>query len=135
MRSRIAALATTARRVGRDRGLRPRPGSSRTGVEAPGWAAIEKDAKEGKLDWRLFDRDAWVLVRGKEAPTCYEGFVPELPADGVYVDHQGRPAYVVGGREVAGPREVIAALGPQAEELLQKLGDPDAVLERLGRAF
>ena len=38
-------------------------------------------------------------------------------------------------QEVKGPRELIAALGPEAEALLAKLGDPLVVLERLGRTF
>jgi len=40
---------------------------------------------------------------------------------------------VAGGREVRGPLDVLATLGEPAQELLRKIGDPDAVLERLGR--
>jgi hypothetical protein len=103
--------------------------------EAAGWKDVERDAKSGALDWRLLDRDAFVLVRGAEPPQGYEGFTVSAPADGVYVDQQGRPVYVVAQHEVAGPEEVIAALGPEAEALLAKLGDGDRVLERLGRAY
>ena len=37
--------------------------------------------------------------------------------------------------EVAGPHEVIKALGKEAEALLEKIGDPDAVIDRLGYAY
>lgn len=101
--------------------------------EAPGWGPLEKDARADKVDLLLFDRKAWALMRAAEAPTAYAGLVPTTPPDGLYLDDQGRGVYVVAGRAVSGPREVLATLGPQAEELLKKLGDPDAVLERLGR--
>jgi hypothetical protein len=101
--------------------------------EAPGWGPLEKDSRAEKIDLLLFDRSAWALLRAAEAPTGYPGLVPTAPPDGLYLDDQGRGVYVVGGKTVPGPREVIAALGPQAQELLQKIGDPDAVLDRLGR--
>jgi hypothetical protein len=103
--------------------------------EAPGWGPLEGDSRAKKVDILLFDRDAWALVRAAEAPTQYEGLLPRAPADGLYLDHQGRGVYVAGGREVRGAREVLALLGEQAQELLRKVGDPDTTLERLGRVF
>ena len=103
--------------------------------EAPGWGPLEGDARGNRIDVRLFDRAAWALVRAPEPPTNYEGLVPKAPPDGLYLDSQGRPVYVAGGQEVGGAREVLATLGPQAQELLQKIGDPDTVLERLGRVY
>ena len=103
--------------------------------EAPGWGPLERDAREDKADVLLFDRDAWALVRAPEAPTKYQGLVATAPPDGLYLDNQGRAVYLAGGQKVRGPREVLAVLGPQAQELLQKIGDPDAVLERLGRVY
>ncbi len=41
----------------------------------------------------------------------------------------------MGAKLVQGPREVLATLGAPAEELLQKYGDPDVVLERLGKVY
>ena len=102
---------------------------------APGWGPLESDAKSDKADVLLFDREAWALVRAPEAPASYEGLTPTSPPDGLYLDSQGRSLYLVAGQEVRGPREVIAALGPQALELLQKIGDPDTALERLGRVY
>ncbi len=103
--------------------------------EAPGWGPLEADARAKKIDVLLFDRDAWALVRAPEAPTAYDGLAPAAPPDGAYLDTQGRSVYLVAGQQVRGAREVLAALGPQSQDLLQKLGDPDIVLERLGRVY
>ena len=102
--------------------------------QAPGWKPLEADSRAKKVDLLLFDRAAWALMRAPEAP-AYEGLPATIPADGLYLDDQGRGIYVVDGQQVQGPREVLATLGPQAEELLRKIGDPDVVLERLGRVY
>jgi hypothetical protein len=101
--------------------------------EAQGWQALEKDSRARAVDLLIFDRAAWALLRAPEAPAGYPGLVPTAPPDGLYLDDQGRGVYVAGGRTVPGPAEVLAALGPEAAELLRKLGDPDTVLDRLGR--
>jgi hypothetical protein len=105
------------------------------GHEAPGWGPLEQDARAQKLEVVLFDRDAWALVRAATPPTQYEGLVPMEPPAGLYLDNQGRNVYIADGKQVAGPREVLASLGEPAQDLLRKLGDPDIVLERLGRAY
>ncbi len=101
--------------------------------DAPGWKALEADSRGKKVDLLLFDRAAWALLRAPAAPTQYEGLVPGQPADGLYLDDQGRGIYVVAGRQVPSAAEVVEALGAPAKELLAKLGDADTVLERLGR--
>ncbi len=103
--------------------------------EAPGWKPLEADSRANKIDLLLFDRAEWALMRAPEAPTGYEGLVPTVPPDGLYLDDQGRGIYVVGAKLVQGPAEVIATLGPQAQALLQKIGDADTVLHRLGRVY
>lgn len=103
--------------------------------DAPGWKDLERDSKADAVDLLMFDRLAWALVRAAEAPGQYEGLTPSRPPDGLYVDPYGRPIYLVDGREVAGPEEVIDALGAEAQALLEKIDDPDTVLERLGRAY
>jgi hypothetical protein len=103
--------------------------------EAPGWRALEKGARDKTVNVLLFDRDAWALVRAAAPPTQYEGFTAAPAPSGMYLDNEGRNVYVAAGIKVHDPREVIAALGAEAAELLEKLGDPNAVLERLGRVY
>jgi hypothetical protein len=103
--------------------------------EAPGWKALQQDARADAIDVLLFDRDAWALVRAPAPPTGYEGLGPTTPPAGLYLDQQGRPAYVADGQLVPNARAVIATLGPDAQDLLTKLGDPELTLERLGRAY
>ncbi|HET8538532.1 MAG TPA: hypothetical protein VFL83_01540 [Anaeromyxobacter sp.] len=103
--------------------------------EAPGWKLLEADSRAQKIDLLLFDRAAWALACAPQAPTQYEGLAPSVPADGLYLDDQGRGIYVVAGKLVQGPREVLATLGAQGEEMLKKVGDPDVALERLGRVY
>ncbi len=103
---------------------------------APGWGPLEADSRGNQVDLLLFDREGWALLRAPEAPTKYDGLVPTSPPrDGLYLDSQGHAIYIAAGKVVKGPREVLATLGAQAEELLRKVGDPDAVLERLGRVY
>lgn len=103
--------------------------------DAPGWRDLERDAKADAIDVIHFDRHAWALVEAERAPSGYDGFEIGHPPDGLYVDPNGRPLYLVGGREVPRAEDVIEALGADAKALLGKLGDPDRVLERLGRAY
>ncbi len=103
--------------------------------EAPGWGPLEKDSREDKVFLIIFDRAGWALVRAAEPPTQYEGLVPTEPANGMYVSEQGYPVYVVDRQEVNSARELITALGKEAEELLEKLGDETAVIQRLGKAY
>lgn len=103
--------------------------------DAPGWDPLEQDSKADKVDLVVFDRDGWALVRSDDPPTNYDGLAPVEPADGMYVSEQGYPVYVVNRQEVQGARDVVRALGKDAEELLKKIKDPDAVLQRLGKAY
>jgi len=103
--------------------------------DAPGWDTLQADAMSKKVNVLTHDRDRWALVKAEQAPQGYDGLEPSEPPDGLYLDNHGRPVYVAGRREVHSARAVIAALGPQAQELLAKIGDPDMVLDRLGRAY
>jgi hypothetical protein len=101
-----------------------------------GWKALEADARADKIPVLIFDRtDGWALVRSETAPEGYEGMSASEPKDGLWVSEHGYPIYVVDCKEVRGPREVIRAIGGKAEALLEELGDPDAVLQRLGHAY
>jgi predicted flap endonuclease-1-like 5' DNA nuclease len=57
------------------------------------------------------------------------------PKDGLYVSETGYPIYVVACREVRDALTVIKAVGAKAEKMLEALGDPDTVLQRLGLAY
>jgi hypothetical protein len=103
--------------------------------EAPGWKKLEADTRANQVDLLIFDRAAWALLRASEAPAVYEGLTATVPADGLYLDDHGRGVYVVAARQVQSAAEVLATLGAPAKELLSKVGDPDVVLERLGRVY
>jgi hypothetical protein len=103
--------------------------------DAPGWDALQADAMAKRVKVLHFDRDRWALVKAADPPGGYEGLDPTEPPDGLYLDNYGRPCYVVGRREVHSARAVVRALGTEAEALLDKLGDPHLVLERLGRCY
>jgi hypothetical protein len=102
---------------------------------APGWKRLEQDSKNDDVALVIFDRAAWALIRAAEPPDQYEGLAPTEPRDGLYVSEQGIPVYVVDREEVRTAEQLIDALGEEARQLLDEIGDPIKVLERLGRAF
>ncbi len=102
---------------------------------APGWAGLERKAKASEIDVVHFDRLAWAILEAEDAPDGYEGMEVSEPPDGLYLDGNGIPLYVVGREIVPGALHVIEALGAEATAMLTKIGDPDTALERLGRAF
>ncbi len=104
-------------------------------ADAPGWIQLEIDSRSQQINLLVFDQDAWALMYAAEAPTAYEGLTPQEPPDGVYLDNYGRPCYIVDRQEVRSARTVIKALGHEAEEMMEKIGDPVIALERLGRSF
>lgn len=102
---------------------------------APGWGKLQRDSAASKVDVLHFDQHAWALVRAPAGPTNYEGLIPREPPDGLYLDQHGRPCYVAACQEVHSARAVIKVLGPEAQKMLDRLGDADLALERLGRAY
>jgi hypothetical protein len=107
----------------------------RGNYEAPGWKDLERDAKADVTDVVLFDRLGWALVNAAEAPDQYEGMQVSEPPDGLYLDPNGVPMYLVNRQEVASAKEVIEALGAEAAEMLEKTGDAHTALERLGKVY
>jgi hypothetical protein len=102
----------------------------------PGWGPLEADARSEKIAVVIFDRDAgWALIRSGERVDGYEGMIPEPPRDGLYVSEHGYPIYVVAQQEVSNANKVIATIGEPAETLMEEIGDPDTVLQRLGYAY
>jgi len=107
----------------------------RGALTAPGWQVLQADQQAEKVDIVHLDPPVWALVRAVEPPAGYEGLEAAEPRDGLYLDPNGGPMYLVGGRSVAGPMDVIHALGSEARSLLEIVGDPDIVLDRMGRVF
>ena len=104
--------------------------------QVEGWKALEADSKADRVRLVIFDRDAsWALIRAEAPPSQYKGMTPESPKNGLYVSEQGYPIYVVDGREVLDPKMVIRAAGEEAEAMLEEIGDPVVVLQRLGLAY
>jgi hypothetical protein len=103
--------------------------------DAPGWDKLQADSMQQKINVISFDRDRWALIKDEDPPRGYEGLTPSEPPDGVYLDGYGRPVFVLGRREVHSGRVVVEALGDEARQLLDRVGDPVMVLDRLGRSY
>lgn len=103
--------------------------------EAAGWKVLREDYEAENLDIIHLDPHVWAIVERDDAPDGYEGLRAEPVQDGVYIDPNGSPLYVAGGRIVTGPQQVLEALGPEALTAAERLGDPDRALEALGRAY
>ena len=104
-------------------------------LSAPGWDALRKDYDDEKVEIVHLDPKVWAMVEADDPPEGYEGLSSEKPADGLYLDPQGNALYMVGGAVVTTAEAVVAALGDDAKAMLEKIGDPHTVLQRMGRAF
>jgi hypothetical protein len=104
-------------------------------LDAPGWNVLRKDYEDEEVDIIHLDPKVWAIIEGDQAPTGYEGLEAHEPADGMYVDPNGSPLYVVDGAIVPDANAVVTTLGDEATALFEQIGDAVAVLERLGRVF
>ncbi len=104
-------------------------------LEAPGWKTLRSDYEEEKVDIVHLDPKVWAMVRAEEPPSEYEGLAATEPPDGLYLDPNGSPMYLSGGKTVSTAVEVVRAIGGRAVELLEETGDPTTVLERIGRVY
>jgi hypothetical protein len=104
-------------------------------LDAPGWKALRADHEEEKVAIVHLDPPVWALIEAEDPPDGYEGLTASEPADGLYLDPNGSPFYVVGCRSVRGPMDVVLALGADAESMLDSTKDAVTVLERMGRVF
>ena len=103
--------------------------------QAPGWQLLRTDQEEDRVEMVHIDPRVWAILRADEPPTIYEGVEAVEPPDGLYLDPNGSPLYLVGGEPVESAEEVIRTLGDEASSLLDKIGDSHTVLQRLGRVF
>ena len=103
--------------------------------EAPGWQSLRTDQEEDRVEMVHIDPRVWAILRADEPPTTYEGVEAVEPPDGLYLDPNGSPLYLVGGEPVASAEDVIRTLGEDAASMLEKTGDAHTVLQRFGRVF
>ncbi|MCU0304874.1 MAG: hypothetical protein MUC56_12550 [Thermoanaerobaculales bacterium] len=104
-------------------------------LDAPGWNVLRADYKDKKIEIVHLDPKVWAIVEQDEPPSGYDGLTATEPPDGLYLDPNGSPMYLVGGAVVKRAEDVVKALGAEARAMLERLGDPHTVLERLGRSF
>ncbi len=105
------------------------------GLDADGWNVLRKDYDDKKIEIVHLDPKVWAMIEADDPPQGYEGLTAVEPADGLYLDPNGSPMYMVGGQVVQTAEEVVAALGEDATAMLEKIDDAHTVLERIGRAF
>jgi hypothetical protein len=103
--------------------------------EAPGWQQLRTAYEEEKVEIIHLDAKVWAIVDAETEPGDYEGLTCSRPADGMYIDPNGTPLYLVGGRIVTSAGEVIEGLGQDAEKMLEKVGEAEIALERLGLVY
>jgi hypothetical protein len=103
--------------------------------EAPGWNQLRKAYEDEKVDIIHLDAKVWAIIDAEEEPSEYEGLKAEAPADGMYIDPNGSPLFLVGGEVLTSAEATIEALGPEAHEMLVKTGDAETALERLRKVF
>jgi hypothetical protein len=103
--------------------------------EAPGWNELRKAYEDEKVDIIHLDAKVWAIIQADEEPSGYDGLSASEPSDGMYIDPNGSPLYLVNGAVVKSAEEVIEGLGDTAREMYSKSGDAQVALERLGRVF
>ena len=103
--------------------------------EAPGWDQLRKAYDEEKVDIIHLDARVWAIIDAEDEPTAYDGLTAREPADGMYIDPNGSPLYLVDGEIVKSAEAVIGALGPEAQQMLENTGNAETVLERLRMGY
>ena len=103
--------------------------------EAPGWDQLRKAYEDEKIEIVHLDAKVWAIVDAEDEPSGYEGLSAQEPADGMYIDPNGSPLFLVGGEVLTTAEAVVEALGPEAREMLEKTGDATTALERLRKVY
>ena len=68
--------------------------------EAPGWKTLRTDHEEERVEIVHLDAKVWAVIRADEPPTTYEGLEPVEPPDGMYLDPNASPLYLLAGEIV-----------------------------------
>ena len=103
--------------------------------EAPGWNQLRKAYEDEKVDIIHLDAKVWAIIDAEDEPSGYDGLNAQDPADGMYIDPNGSPLFLVGGEVLTSADAMIEALGPEAQEMREKTGDAETALERLRKVF
>ena len=103
--------------------------------EAPGWNQLREAYEDEKVDIIHLDAKVWAILSDEEKPSGYEGLNAQDPADGMYIDPNGSPLFLVGGEVLTSAEAVIEALGPEAQKMLEETGNAEAALQRLRKVF
>jgi hypothetical protein len=103
--------------------------------DAPGWKSLRADHEAETVNIVHLDPPVWALLEADEAPAGYVGLVASDPSNGLYLDPNGSPLYVVDCHTVRRAADVVEALGDEARSLMERLGNAEAVLDRLGRVY
>ena len=103
--------------------------------EAPGWNQLRKAYEDEKVDIIHLDAKVWAIINAEDEPSDFEGLSTGDPADGMYIAPNGSPLFLAGGEILASAEAVIEALGPEAQEMLEKTGNAETALERLRKVF
>jgi hypothetical protein len=103
--------------------------------QAPGWNELRKAYDEKTVEIIHLDAKVWAIIDAEEEPTGYQGLAASRPADGMYIDPNGTPLYLVGGGVVTSAEAVVEGLGQEAKEMMEKVGDAGTALERLRKVY
>lgn len=103
--------------------------------EAPGWNQLRKKYEDEEVEIIHLDAKVWAIIDAEEEPTGFDGLQATDPADGMYIDPNGSPLFLLGGGVVKTAEELIEGLGDAAREMYQKTGDAEITLQRIGRVF
>ena len=103
--------------------------------EAPGWNSLRKAYEDEKIDIIHLDAKVWAIIDAEEEPTGFEGLSATVPADGMYIDPNGSPLFLFAGEILPTAEALVSAFGTEAEDLMEKTGAAETVLERLGKVY
>ncbi len=103
--------------------------------EAAGWQELRTAYEEKKVEIIHLDAKVWAIIDAEEEPTGYQGLTASVPADGMYIDPNGTPLFLVNRSVATTAGEVVEGLGEEAKAVLETTGDAETALERLGKVF
>ena len=105
--------------------------------EASGWNQLRKAYEDEKVEIIHLDAKVWAIIDAEEEPTGYQGLSASRPADGMYIDPNGTPLFLVGGRVATSAKEVVEGLGDGTAALrgdaLRARAEVDRILAKVAQ--